>query len=144
MRMKNVWLLIAWIACLSPSARADGDLKLSAVETRNTLHAIIHQQMEAFRSGNYRTAYTYADDAIKAVYSLQMFERMVQTGYPDIPHSVSANCGLTFDNGDDAVVSVRVRDANDKSADYEYLLHWNGTSWRISGVVISKKPALEV
>ena len=112
--MKIVWLLIAWIAWTAPTARADGDLKLSGAETRNTLHSIITQQLEAFRAGNYGVAYTYADEELKAVCSLQMFERMVQNGYPEIAHSVAANCGLTFDNGENAVVAVRVRGSDDK------------------------------
>jgi hypothetical protein len=142
--MKNVWLLIAWIAFTAPLARADGDLKLSGAETRNALHSIITQQLEAFRAGNYGAAYTYADDELKAVCSLQMFERMVQKGYPEIAHSVAANCGLTVDNGEDAVVSVRVRGSDDKWADYQYMLHWRGAKWRISGVVVCEKPVLEV
>jgi len=142
--MKIVWLLIAWIAWTAPTARADGDLKLSGAETRNALHSIITQQLEAFRAGNYGVAYTYADEELKAVCSLQMFERMVQNGYPEIAHSVAANCGLTFDNGENAVVAVRVRGSDDKWADYQYMLHWNGATWRISGVVLSQKPVLEV
>ena len=142
--MKIIWLLIAWIACTAPLARADGDLKLSGAETRNALHSIITQQLDAFRAGNYTAAYKYADDELKAVCSLQMFERMVQKGYPEIAHSVAANCGLTFDNGEDAVVSVRVRGANDKWVDYQYLLHWRDAKWRISGVVVSQEPVLEV
>jgi len=141
--MKIVWLLIAWIAFVAPLAQADGDLKPSGAETRNTLHTVINQQMEAFRAGNYRTAYTFADDAIKAEYSLEMFEHMVQLGYPDIAHSTSAICGLCFDNGEDAVVSVRVHGADGKSGDYQYMLHWNGKTWRISGVAVSRVPAVE-
>ena len=142
--MKIIWLLIAWIACTAPLARADGDLKLSGAETRNALHSIITQQLEAFRAGNYSAAYKYADDELKAVCSLQMFERMVQKGYPEIAHSVAVNCGLTLDNGETAVVAVRVRGLDDKWADYQYMLHWNGATWRIKGVVISQKPVLEV
>jgi len=142
--MKIVWILIAWIACAAPMARADGDLKLSGAETKNALHSIITQQLEAFRAGNYGAAYTYADDELKAVCPLKMFELMVQKGYPEIAHSVAANCGLTFDNGENAVVAVRVRGSDEKWADYQYMLHWNGATWRISGVVISEKPVLEV
>jgi hypothetical protein len=128
--------------------RADGasrrDLKLSGAETRNALHSVITQQLDAFRAGNYGAAYTYADDELKAVCSLQMFQRMVQIGYPEIAHSVSANCGLTCDNGETAVVSVRVRGTDDKWVDYNYMLHWNGAIWRITGVAASEKPVLEV
>lgn len=143
----KVLLLVTLVAsgiCLTPSTRAEGGLKLSTDEARKSLHSVITQQMEAFRAGNYEAAYTYADETIKSAYSLEMFERMVQSGYAAIAHSVSATCGLTLDNGSDAVVSVRVQGSDEKTTEYQYRLHWNGKAWKISGVVASQSPALEV
>jgi hypothetical protein len=69
---------------------------------------------------------------------------MVRTGFPIIAHSVSAKFGLTFDNGDEAVVNVRVIGANEETITYQYMLRLDGDAWRITGVVLLKEQTTEV
>ncbi len=122
---------------------ADG-LKPSEMKTKDALHAVISGQLAAFRAGDYAAAYVFADKEIKSQFPLERFEQMVKTGYPVIAKSVSANFGLTFDNGDEAVVNVRVASADQKVIAYQYMLRRAGEAWRITGVVLLKDQTTEV
>jgi hypothetical protein len=132
-------LLLVGMAALG----ADG-LKPSEMKTRDALHAVITAQLDAFRKDDYAGAYVFADGAIKNQFPLENFERMVRTGYPAIAHSTSAKCGLSFDNGDEAVVNVRVFSANREPIDYQYTLRRDGADWRITGVTLLKDQTTEV
>lgn len=143
--MKLRWFLIlAWLACSLPHAFGDDGLKPSETKMKTALQAVITQQLEAFRAGNYAAAYVFADAAIKSMLPLERFEQMVKTGFPIIAHSASAKFGLTFDNGDEAVVNVRVFDAARQSVDYQYTLRRDGEVWRITGVSLLKDQTTEV
>ncbi len=133
--------LLAFCSCL---AWGNDGMKPSEMKTRDSLHAVISGQLAAFRAGDFATAYGFADRDIKLQFPLERFEQMVKTGYPVIAHSVSAKFGLTFDNGDEAVVNVRVMAADDQSVSYQYMLRRNGENWRITGVVLLKDQTTEV
>lgn len=133
-------LLLCW-PLLAPGA--DG-LIPSAMKTKDQLHAVISSQLAAFRAGDYAAAYVFADDAIKLQVAPEQFEVMVRRGYPAIAQSASATFGLTFDNGDEAVVNVRVVGADQEAVTYQYLLRRSGEVWRITGVVLLKEQTTEV
>lgn len=101
---------------------------------KEKLHAVIRQQLEAFRRDDYAAAYVFAAAAIKAQFPVEAFEKMVRAGYPMIAKSSDANFGLTLDDGDRAVVTVRVVGADQRGASFHYLLERSGDDWRISGV----------
>jgi hypothetical protein len=128
-------------SCLAWGAEG---MKPSEMKTREILHSVITDQLAAFRADNYAAAYVFADREIKQRMPLESFERMVKVGYPIIAHSVSAKFGLTFDNGDEAVVNVRVVGKDDETISYQYLLRRDGEAWRISGVVLLKEQTTEV
>jgi hypothetical protein len=69
---------------------------------------------------------------------------MVRAGFPAIAHSTSAKYGLCFDNGDDAVVNVRVFSENREPIDYQYTLRRDGGNWRITGVTLLRDQTTEV
>ncbi len=119
-------------------------MKPSEMKIKDSLHAVISGQLAAFRKGDFATAYGFADRDIKVQFPLERFEQMVKTGYPLIAHSVSEKFGLTFDNGDEAVVNVRVAGAGDESTSYQYMLRRDGEAWRITGVVLLKDQTTEV
>ena len=139
-RLLLLVLLLCW-PLLSPGA--DG-LKPSEMKTKDTLHAVISSQLAAFRAGDYAAAYVFADDEIKQKAGVEQFEVMVRRGYPAIAQSASATFGLTFDNGDEAVVNVRVVGANQEALTYQYMLRRSGDGWRITGVVPLKEQTTEV
>lgn len=137
-RLLFLALLLCW-PLLSP-----GGLKPSDVKTKDQLHAVISSQLAAFRTGDYAAAYVFADDGIKQQVALEQFEVMVRRGYPAIAKSASATFGLTFDNGDEAVVNVRVVGADREAVTYQYMLRRSGDAWRITGVVPLKEQTTEV
>src|SRR5260221_3321517 len=143
--MKPRWLLILMLlVCPAASSWGADDLKPSEMKTKDALHAVIDGQLAAFRKDDYAGAFVFADKAFKNQLSLEQFERMVKTGYPAIAHSSSARCGLSFDNGDEAVVNVRVFSEGREPMDYQYTLRRDGEAWRITGVTLLKDQTTEV
>lgn len=132
------FLVLLFFAVAMVRALAEDGLKPSEMKTKDALHAVINGQLAAFRKDDYAGAYVFADSAIKNQFSLGTFERMVRTGFPAIAHSTSAKCGLSFDNGDEAVVNVRVFSADREPIDYQYSLRRDGEAWRITGVTLLK------
>jgi len=143
MKARRFLVIVLLAVCACMAWGADG-MKPSEMKTSENLHSVISGQLAAFRAGDYAAAYVFADRDIKAQFPLERFEQMVKTGYPIIAHSVSAKFGLTFDNGDEAVVNVRVTGPEDQAVTYQYLLRRNGDSWRITGVVLLKDQTTEV
>jgi hypothetical protein len=96
----------------------------------------VMRQLEAFRSGDYRLAYTFASSAIRQQFDLASFERMVIGGYPEIARSASAVVIDSQFNDDGSLLlrlTIRGRDGNAVDAVYELVLE--GNRWRINGVV---------
>ena len=143
MKARRFLALVLLTICSSLAWGADG-MKPSQMKTRETLHAVISDQLAAFRADDYAAAYVFADPEIKAKMPVESFERMVRLGYPLIAHSVSAKFGLTFDNGDEAVVNVKVLGKDEETLSYQYMLRRDGETWRISGVVLLKEQTTEV
>ena len=143
--MKPRWLFVL-LLLVCPVAWSWGadDLKPSEMKTKDALHAVIDGQLAAFRKDDYAGAFVFADKVFKNQLSLEQFERMVKTGYPAIAHSTSARCGLSFDNGDEAVVNVRVFSEGRESVDYQYTLRRDGEAWHITGVTLLKDQTTEV
>lgn len=102
---------------------------------KEQIHAVVGGQLEAFRKNDFAAAYTFAAAQFRAQFSLPDFEKMVRTGYPAIAGNQDAVYGLTLDDGEKAVVNVRVIGEDKKSVSYQYLLQREGEDWRIGGVV---------
>jgi hypothetical protein len=117
-----------------PLLARTGEPKPSSAEMKEKLHAVVRQQLEAFRRDDYAAAYVFAAPSIKAQFPVEAFEKMVRTGYPLIAKSSDASFGLTLDDGERAVVTVRVTGADQRVASYHYLLERTGDDWRIAGV----------
>ena len=111
---------------------------------KEAIQSVVTQQLAAFRAGDFKAAYVFADRGLKDVYTLEMFEKMVRAGYPEIAQNASGRCGLTFDNGDEAVVNVRVFDKAGEALDFQYTLRRAGETWRITAVVLLKSQTTEV
>src|SRR5262245_1544785 len=102
--------------------------------TRAAADAVM-RQLEAFRSGDYRLAYTFASSAIRQQFDLASFERMVMGGYPEIARSASAVVTDSQLNDDGSLLlrlTIRGLDGNAVDAVYQMVLE--GSSWRINGV----------
>ena len=137
-------LLLLSLVLFAQTTLPAAELKASEMKMKETLHAVITQQLAAFRADDYKAAYVFADASIKEQFPLEAFEQMVRTGYPLIAKSTEAVFGLTLDNGDAAVVNVRVVGANKETLSYQYLLKRDGENWRIAGVSLLEDKSLTV
>jgi hypothetical protein len=143
--MKTRWLLVLMLVlCPVISIFGADDLQPSQVKTKDALRSVIEAQLNAFRHDDYATAYIFADNDFRHQCPLDRFERLVKISYPAIAHSTSARCGLAFDNGDEAVVNMRVFSEGREPVDYQYTLRRDGESWRITGVTLLKDQTTEV
>jgi hypothetical protein len=103
----------------------------------------VMKQLEAFRRGDFDTAYTFASSDIKQQFSRPAFEQMVKTGYPEIAHSTFATIAASAvaPNGH-VYLSVRIRGANGNSIEAFYELVLESGQWKISGVTSKPDPGL--
>ena len=111
---------------------------------KKELTAVIDGQLAAFRANDYPKAFSYASAGIQGMFAPDDFEKMVKAAYPVIAHSVASEYGVMFDTGEEAVVNVRVQDADKKSVEYQYLLKKESGSWKINGVSEVKAEGLSV
>lgn len=143
--MKTRFLLVLMLLVGSVTwSWGSDDLRPSEIRIKEALRTVIDAQLNAFRHEDYAGAYVFSDSEFRHQCPLERFERMVRLGYPAIAHSTSARCGLTFDNGDEATVNVRIFSEGREPIDYQYTLRRDGESWRITSVTLLKDQTTEV
>jgi len=133
MKKVRLFWLITFLSFLSASA-ADTKLKPSDESVKKQLTDVIASQLAAFRQDDYAQAYSFAAAGIQRQFSRAAFEKMVKNEYPVIANSKSVRFGLVMDNGKEAVVIANVRGNGKQSAQYQYLLVFQDSQWRINGV----------
>jgi hypothetical protein len=101
------------------------------------------KQLEAFRRGDFDTAYMFASSDIKEQFSRPAFEQMVKTGYPEIAQSTFATIAASAvaPNGH-VYLSVKIRGANGNSIEAFYELVLESGQWKINGVTAKPDPGL--
>ena len=103
----------------------------------------VMQQLEALRRDDYTAAYTFAAEAIREMFDLPAFERMVRSGYPEIARSASAHVAESRVGPDGHVyLRVKIRGANGNAVEAVYDMVWEGGRFRINGVVTKPDPGL--
>ena len=127
-----------------PVEKPIGTPRTSTEAVKKELTAVIDAQLDAFRADDYAKAYTFAATEIKGLFPADAFEKMVRTTYPVIAHSSAADYGMAFDTGEEAVVNVRISNAEKKSVEYQYLLKKEDGQWKIGGVAEAHTPGLSV
>jgi hypothetical protein len=96
----------------------------------------VMEQLEALRRGDYAVAYTFAAQAIREMFDLPAFERMVRSGYPEIARSSSAHVAESRVGPDGHVyLRVKILGADGKAIEAVYDMVWEGGRFRINGVV---------
>ena len=123
-------LVLALLLGLAPLAGAAGEPAVAAA-TEPVL-----KQLEAFRRGDFDTAYTFASESIHQQFDRAAFERMVTGGYPEIASSVFAvvAAGELAPNGKVYLV-LKIRGANGVSIEAVYELVPEAGAWKINAVV---------
>lgn len=101
----------------------------------------IMQQLDAFRRGDFDTAYTFASTEIREQFDRSAFEQMVKGGYPEIAESAfAAIVSSAIAPDGHAYVAVKVRGANGKSIEAFYDLVLESGQWKINGVASKPDP----
>ena len=132
MRLLTPIALVALaLALASPrTSAAQDDADARAAES------VILRQLEAFRAGDFDTAYSFASSSIQQMFDRPAFERMVVTGYPEIARSahvvIAKNQRMTDDQ---RYITVRIIGVNGQRIEALYEMVREDGRWRISGVV---------
>jgi hypothetical protein len=101
------------------------------------------KQMEAFRRGDFDTAYTFASAEIKEQFDRETFELMVKSGYPEIARSASASIvGSLLAPSGLVYLTLKIRGSNGKSIEALYELVLQDGQWKINGVTAKPDPGL--
>ena len=131
--MGAAWL--ALVLMLATATAADAPkLKPSLDAVKKEITSVVESQLAAFRTNDFKTAYTFAASGIKEQFPLAAFEGMVKNGYPVIAQSQSATFGVTLDDGEQAVVNVVIKGKSGKLGRFQYILIREGKQWKITGV----------
>ena len=103
----------------------------------------VMKQLEAFRRGDFDTAYTFASSEIKELFDRPAFERMVRNGYPEIAHSTFASIAASAVAPDGHVyLQIKIRGANGNSIEALYELVLESGQWKINSVTAKPDPGL--
>lgn len=130
-------------------ARADTAQTTLAAETTLPAPAfrqIIQDQMKAFRQGDAAGAFSFATRTLQQLYQTpEIFIGMVRQGYLPVyrPKSVSFGRMKETEQGPVQEVYVTGPDGEDWLALYSFEQQDDGT-WKISGCMLTKSPALGV
>ena len=101
------------------------------------------KQLEAFRRGDFDTAYTFASAEIKEQFDRETFELMVKSGYPEIARSASASIvGSLLAPSGLVYLTLKIRGSNGKSIEALYELVLQDGQWKINGVTAKPDPGL--
>jgi len=128
--MKRIVLGLALVLLpLCPVARAQAD----RTDARAAADPVV-KQLEAFRRGDFDTAFTFASGMIQAQFDRSAFETMVRRGYPEIARSAFAAVTKTeLESPGLAYVTVKIRGANGQAIEAMYEMVWED-GWRINSV----------
>jgi hypothetical protein len=118
MRVKRV--VIGLVGVLTLSVCAVAWAQADRTDPKAAAEPVV-KQLEAFRRGDFDTAFTFASGMIQTQFDRQAFETMVRRGYPEIARSTFA-------------AVTKIRGANGQAVEAMYEMIWED-GWRINGVV---------
>ncbi|SRR6266508_3379857 len=103
----------------------------------------VMKQLEAFRRGDFDTAYMFASTEIKQLFDRPAFEHMVKNGYPEIARSTFASVAAsTVAPNGHVYLQIKIRGANGNSIEAIYELVLENGQWKINGVTAKPDPGL--
>lgn len=104
---------------------------------------VIGDQIEAFKSDDFATAFTYASPGIRGIFgSPERFGQMVRQGYPMVWRPSQVEFLDLREQGGALIQEVLVRDAAGVDWLLDYEMVRGGTGWQINGVQIRDAPRL--
>src|SRR6266567_2477676 len=103
----------------------------------------VMKQLEAFRRGDFDTAYTFASSEIKELFDRSAFEQMVKNGYPEIARSTFASvAGSTVAPNGHVYLQIKIRGSNGHSIEALYEMVLENGQWKINGVSAKPDPGM--
>jgi len=103
----------------------------------------VMKQLEAFRRGDFDTAYTFASSEIKELFDRSAFEQMVKNGYPEIARSTFASvAGSTVAPNGHVYLQIKIRGSNGNSIEALYEMVLENGQWKINGVSAKPDPGM--
>ena len=124
--------LVALLWLVSPAVAQQSDAERQAAAMTQT----VLQQLEAFRRGDWTTAYGFASSTIQSRFTAEAFREMVTRGYASIARPlqsrVLATRGIDPQHG---LVEIRVEGQNGETVDALYELVEEQGVWKINGVM---------
>lgn len=120
-------------------------LATSAQAEPADIHAVIEQQLTAFKADDFVEAFRFASPTLQRLFrSPQVFEQMVTQGYPMVWRPNEVQYLETRNEGENVFQRVRITDQAGRVHLLEYLMITTPDGWRINGVEIleSVEPAV--
>ena len=114
-----------------------------AVAQQSEIEGTIGSQLEAFKSDDFDTAFTFATPSLQRLFqNPQNFERMVTQGYPMVWRPADVRyLDLRQENGA-MMQTVEITDAEGRVHLLAYRMEPTAEGWRIGGVQILKAPGV--
>jgi len=132
--MRRRWLVAALLLLLAGTAQAQSPDTKAAADP-------VLRQLDAFRRGDYNTAYGFASAEIQGMFDRGAFERMVRGGYPEIADSVRAHVATARIADDGHVyLLLKIRGANGRQIEALYDMVREAGVWKINGGVAKPDP----
>lgn len=104
------------------------------------IQKVIQNQLKAFKEEDYTAAYTYASRQIHRQLSLERFERMVRSGYPQIARSERVSLGpVAFSDERRGTAQVTITGSDHTTIIAEYQMTLEEEAWKIDGVIILER-----
>lgn len=98
------------------------------------LFAIVNQQLVAFRTADFQSAYRHAATGVQQKFTLAQFETMVRRNYPEMTRAHRVEFGLVTVQGGNALVQVFFIREDGAVRSFIYSLTNEDAVWRIDGV----------
>jgi hypothetical protein len=134
MRAMKRWIVWLVLSCVGLAAAAEPTMRASKPEVKKEIVAVIDAQLAAFRKGDAAKAYAFSAARLQAQRSFRTFANIVRQYYPEIWSNTGAEYGLVRDDGEQAVLNVRVI-SKAHAATYDYRLVKERAGWRIAAVI---------
>ncbi len=98
------------------------------------LFAIVNEQLAAFRSADFDSAYRHAATGVQQKFTVRQFEEMVRRDYPEMTRAKRVEFGVVRVQGASAIVQVFFFAGNGTVRSFIYSLTNENNAWKIDGV----------
>ncbi len=111
------------------------DFPPSSEAVQTEVSAVVHAQVEAIKTGDWRAAHEFAAAGLREKFDVSGFEAMIRSTYPALLAPRVATTLRVRDNGVQSVLELRVVAEPGVVVHFRYFLQLEGRAWRIVGVV---------